>query len=265
MTTTTPGAARGYEALAPFYDAFTAASDYETWTSHVVKLAEEHGLDGTRLLDVACGTGNSFQPFLDRGFDVTGCDASPEMLAEAARKAPGVRLVEADMRHLPALGCFDLVVCFDDSLNHLLSEDELASALASMAGNLEPQGLLLFDLNTLLAYRTTFATDSVSVRDGTTFVWHGDCSPDSPPGCQAAARIDVFDRRSDGLYTRLTTRHPQRHFPPHRVTALLAGARLECVGVYGVLYDGSHVTEVDETRHLKAMYAAQPAKGGDQG
>jgi hypothetical protein len=47
------------------------------------------------------------------------------------------------------------------------------------------------------------------------------------------------------------------------VTALLAATHLECVGVYGVLDDGSHAVEVDETRHLKVMYAAQPAKGGD--
>ena len=65
------------------------------------------------------------------------------------------------MRELPVLGGFDLVTCFDDSLNHLLEEDDLAAALASMAANLEPTGLLLFDLNTLLAYRTTFAADSV--------------------------------------------------------------------------------------------------------
>ncbi|MEA2363796.1 MAG: hypothetical protein QOD71_2941 [Thermoleophilaceae bacterium] len=263
MTMTTSGPAPGYEAFAPFYDAFTAASDYETWTSHVLKLAERHGLDGTLLLDVACGTGNSFLPFLERGFDVTGCDVSPGMLAQASRKAPGIPLVEADIRQLPTLGAFDLVVCFDDSLNHLLSEEEFASALASMANNVGPRGLLLFDLNTLLAYRTTFAADRVSVHHETTFVWHGECSTDAPPGCQAVACIDVFDPREDGLYTRVSTHHPQRHFPPHRVTALLAASGLECLGVYGVLDDGSHVVELDETRHFKAMYAAQPAKGGD--
>jgi SAM-dependent methyltransferase len=263
MTTTTPGPAPGYEAFAAFYDDFTATSDYETWTSHVLKLAERHGLDGRRLLDVACGTGKSFLPFLERGFDVTGCDVSPGMLAQARRKAPRTPLVEADMRRLPVLGGFDLVTCFDDSVNHLLSEEELASALASMAKNLGPLGLLLFDLNTLLAYRTTFATDRVSVHDDTTFLWHGEGSVEDPPACEAAARIDVFDPREDGVYTRLSTHHQQRHFPPHRVTALLAAAHLECVGVYGVLDDGSHVVEVDETRHLKVMYAAQPAKGGD--
>jgi hypothetical protein len=47
------------------------------------------------------------------------------------------------------------------------------------------------------------------------------------------------------------------------VTAALGQARLECLGAHGVLDDGSHVAEPDETRHLKVMYAARLAKGGD--
>jgi SAM-dependent methyltransferase len=253
----------GYETFAPWYDAFTAGSDYDAWTSHVLALAGAYGLRGTRALDVACGTGKSSLPLHARGFEVTACDGSPAMLAEAARKAPDVRLVEADMRELPALGEFDLVTCFDDSLNHLLDESDLAAALVSMAANLAPSGLLLFDLNTLLAYRTTFAVDSVTVRDEATFVWRGESSADAPPGCRAAATIDVFSARADGLYERISTRHPQRHFPPHRIVAQLADAGLACLGVHGVLEDGSHVAEADESRQLKVMYVARLVKGGD--
>src|ERR671916_3283193 len=100
MTTVGSPAREGYEELARFYDAFTSGSDYERWTSHMLGLASSHGLDGTRLLDLACGTGKSFIPFLSRGFDVTACDASPAMLSEAALKAPGARLVRCDIRSL---------------------------------------------------------------------------------------------------------------------------------------------------------------------
>jgi SAM-dependent methyltransferase len=263
MTTITASAAGDYSELAPLYDAFTAASDYEAWTSHVLALAGTLGLRGTRLLDVACGTGKSLLPFARRGFEVTGCDISTAMLAEARRKSPEVPLVEADMRALPKLGSFDLVTCFDDSLNHLLDEGELASALASMAANLAAAGLLLFDLNTLLAYRSTFAVDSVWAEGETTFVCHGDATADAPPECRAAVWVDVFAPRDDGLYERLSARLAQRHFPAHRVTALLGSAGLECLGVYGVLDDGSLVPEPDETRQMKLLYAATLAEGGD--
>src|SRR5687768_11842828 len=90
-----------YDLFAPFYDAFTASSDYDAWARCVLALADEYGLAGRKLLDLACGTGNSFVPFLRAGFEVTGCDASAAMLSEAARKAPTANLVHADVRELP--------------------------------------------------------------------------------------------------------------------------------------------------------------------
>jgi SAM-dependent methyltransferase len=263
MTTTGTSSTDGYQVFARFYDAFTAGSDYETWVAHVLALTGGEDSRGGQVLDVACGTGKSFLPFLRRGFCVTACDSSPAMLAEAARKAPEVTLMEADMRDLPRLGAFDLVTCFDDSLNHLLEDDGLAAAFSSMAVNLGPDGRLLFDLNTLCAYRTTFARDSVLVRDRAVFACRGDARPDAQPGCEATVEIDAFVPRDDGLYERLSTRQAQRHFPPHRVVTLLAGAGLECLGVHGVRDDGSLIPAADETSHLKLLYAARLAKGGD--
>jgi SAM-dependent methyltransferase len=254
---------REYEAFAPYYDAFTAASDYEKWTGYVLELADRLGLEGTRLLDVACGTGKSFVPFLTRGFEVTGCDQSPAMLAEAARKAPGATLLRADMRELPSLGAFDLVTCFDDSLNYLLEDAELAAALEGIARNLRPGGIGLFDLNSLEAYRTTFASDSVADADGTLFAWEGLTARDAAPGCRADALIHIFAPRDGGLYERAAVHHAQRHFPRERVTALIAGAGLECLGVHGVRDDGRLEPEPDESRHLKVLYATGRPKGGD--
>jgi SAM-dependent methyltransferase len=255
--------AREYEAFAAYYDDFTAASNYEKWTGFVLELAGRLGLRGTTLLDVACGTGKSFVPFLRRGFDVMGCDVSAGMLAEAARKAPEVRLVQADMRELPSLGSFDLVTCFDDSLNYLLEERDLRLAFQGIGRNMSETGVLLFDLNTLLAYRTTFARDDVTSRDGTFFAWQGEAAGDVPPGARADAVIDIFAPGDAGLYRRIRVRHAQRHFPAERVTALLAGAGLDCLGVYGVQDDGSLDPEPDEGLHLKVLYAARRAKGGE--
>ena len=248
---------REYDAFAPFYDAFTAESDYEKWTGYMLELAERLGLRGRTLLDLACGTGKSFVPFIERGFEVTACDLSSAMLAEAARKAPEATLFEADVRELGSVGGFDLVTCFDDSLNYLLDERDLARALDSIALNLSPAGIALFDLNTLLAYRTTFARDSVADRDGTLFAWRGESSSEAAPGCRAEARIDIFRPSGNGLYERVSVRHAQRHFPPVRVTALIAGVGLDCIGVHGVERDGRPVPELDETRHLKVLYACR--------
>ena len=91
------------------------------------------------------------------------------MLAVAATKVPDPRAVRATTcESLPVLGSFDLITCIDDALNHLLSEDDVRDALASMARNLAPGGLLVFDVNTLATYRTTFATARTSSTSTTT-------------------------------------------------------------------------------------------------
>src|SRR3954462_10917390 len=94
-----------YDAAAEVYDEFTAHHDYDGWTALIERLAREHGLAGWRLLDAGCGTGKSFMPFLERGYDVVAFDISPAMLRVARAKCGGrARLAEADVRDLPRLG-----------------------------------------------------------------------------------------------------------------------------------------------------------------
>jgi demethylmenaquinone methyltransferase/2-methoxy-6-polyprenyl-1,4-benzoquinol methylase len=56
---------------------------------------------GRSLLDIAGGTGNYAQAFEARGFRVTVLDASPDMLAHAARKLGPGRSVACDAQALP--------------------------------------------------------------------------------------------------------------------------------------------------------------------
>lgn len=250
-------AERTYEAYAPVYDVFTAHYDYETWLADLRTALAPHGLRGRRLLDVGCGTGKSFMPMLERDWEVTGCDISPSMLARARAKAgPGVELHVADMRELPVFGDFDLVWSLDDALNYLLSSEELVQTLAGMRANLAPGGLLLFDVNTLRAYRTFFAETQVIERDGHRLVWRGQASADTPPRSLCEARLEI-DPEGDGVDDAGSCTHHQRHFPEADVLAAIDSAGLECLDVYGHGYDGVFKQPLDETTHTKAIYIAR--------
>jgi SAM-dependent methyltransferase len=255
-----------YQRLAPFYDELTREHDYDGWTRHLEQRALEFGVSGRRLFDAACGTGKSFLPFLERGYTVTGCDISAEMVELARAKAPAAELFVRDIRALDPIGSFDLITCLDDSLNYLIDEGDLGAAFASMAGNLAPDGVLVFDLNTLSAYRTTFACDMTLEGPDVFLAWRGQCHEDEDPGCIAELIVEAFSEGQDGSYSRVTTRHLQRHHERADVESALAGAGLRAVGVFGLLRDGSLDTLADDDLHHKLVYYAQRVvKGGDTG
>jgi len=257
-------AAEAYECLAPYYDEFTREHDYDGWTRHLEKPALRFGVEGRNLLDAACGTGKSFLPLLSRGYSVTACDISPEMVARARAKAPGAYVSVADIRQLGRLGSFDLITCLDDSVNYLVEDGDLDAAFGCLAANLAPAGVLVFDVNTLSTYRTTFARDMTQDGAGVFLAWRGGCGGSEGPGCIAELTVEAFRDTGAGLYERVTTRHTQRHHPRPDVERALAGAGLAAVGVFGQLPDGSLDSSASEERHHKLVYfAKQVAKGGD--
>lgn len=256
-------ATEAYERLAPYYDELTRDHDYDAWTRHLEERALAFGLSGRRLLDAACGTGKSFEPFLRRGYTVTGCDISPRMVAAARTKAPEADLFVADIRTLGRVGSFDLVTCLDDSVNYLAGDGDLEAALASLAVNLAPDGVLVFDVNTLTTYRTTFASDMTQEGPGLFLAWCGGCAPDAEPGCEASLDVEAFREVRPGLYERVTSSHRQRHHPRPAVERALAAAGLTAAAVCGLLPDGSLANAASEERHHKLVYFAQRvAKGG---
>lgn len=243
-----------YEAIAPVYDDFTAHHNYELWLGQLLPQLRRHGLRGQRLLDVGCGTGKSFLPMLERGWEVTACDISPSMVELARGKAgEAVRLTVADMRELPVLGEFDLVWSLDDAVNYLLSAEELGSALSGMRANLAPGGLLMFDVNTLQAYRTFFAEEQVVERDGLRLVWRGQASTDAEPGSISEARFEV--EAGTGSKGSVETHfHRQRHFPEAEVLEAMAASGLKVLDVFGHEDDSVLKQPVDELVQSKVVY-----------
>jgi SAM-dependent methyltransferase len=259
-----PQTVSAYESLAPYYDEFTHGYAHERWVSAIEQRAVELGLRGRRALDVACGTGKSTSPLLARGYSVLACDISPGMIREARRKLPrhADAFLVADMRELPSLGRFDLVVCLDDAINYLLSEQELEATFVSVARVLAQAGVFAFDTNSLLTYRSSFAQETVREGQGLFFTWRGEGTPTFEPGATAVATVEIFTERDDGLWERRSSRHVQRHHPPAEVRSALARAGLECCAVAGQLSGARLEREADDERHVKLVYFARRAAEG---
>jgi SAM-dependent methyltransferase len=249
-------AREAYEDLAPAYDLLTADYPHERWLAALLDLARSHGLRGRDVLDVACGTGKSFLPLVSRGYRVVGCDISPAMLALAAGKAPGVRLLQADMRTLGRLGAFDLVTCLDDALNYLLGPSDLEAAFAGIRRNLAPRGIAIWDVNTLAMYRSAFANDRTTDRGGVFLAWRGETASALEPGGPAQATVEVFAPAGDGRWERRSSVHRQRHWPPARIRGLAARAGLRVLAVHGQHPGAVIEHKLDELVHSKAVFLA---------
>ena len=246
-----------YDAFASHYDAFTAHHDYEAWTTTLEGLARECGLSGQRLLDVGCGTGKSFLPYIDRGYEVVACDISPSMVEVAASKAGcRARLEVCDMRALPPLGEFDFVCCIDDAVNYLMTEEELVATFSGLARNLAPDGVVLFDVNSVATYRTFFASMSVVVGDERVLVWDGHAAEGFEAGDLAQATLEALVRNDDGTWRRERSVHHQRHHPRATIERALQRAALQPVAVRGMRLDGTMTERVDELVDSKAVYVA---------
>jgi SAM-dependent methyltransferase len=245
---------QAYELFAPAYEDFNRNYMYERWTGRLLAAAEGAGLEGNRLLDVACGTGLSFVTMLARGWRVTGCDISPAML-EIARSKVGddVELVTADMRELPELGQFDLVWAVNDPINYLLSVEELEATLAGMRRNLAPDGVLLFDVNTLTTFRTFWSRETVIEGEERRLTWTGRGTREATmEGSVYEARFEVEgDPKSAHV-------HRQRHFPEAEVLACIETAGLRCAGVHGER-DGDLHEGFDEEADTKVVYLCRHA------
>lgn len=254
-TMTTDPALLAYERLAPVYDHFTDGYDHDGWVGRLERIARNHGASGHRALDVGCGTGKSFAPLLERGYDVWACDLSPAMVARA-RRCDGIdpeRVLVADMRELPELGAFALVTCLDDAVNYLLTDDDLAAAFASVARLLAPDGVYLFDANTLATYRAGFAARATFERPLAGAIWRGETAEPIEAGTLCTASIELSGGR-DGRND--LSRHVQRHHTERAIRDALTSAGLACRAVLGQSTGGVLHEDADEDAHTKLVYVA---------
>jgi SAM-dependent methyltransferase len=243
-----------YEAFAPFYNEFNYRNDYEMWLGRVLlSELEKHGLKKGRVLDVACGTGRAFDPLLQRGWKIHGCDLSPAMLDVAREEAGGqVELSVADMRALPAFGRFELALILNDSVDYLLDDDELASSLSGIRSNLVEDGLVLFDSNSRLRYETSLTSEVMDLeRHGRRWTWRGLGPVEGAPS--------IFEARIEGSDIDPIT-HRQRHRTVTEVHEAIGTAGLECLATLGMEEVNGQVVlaePLDERRHYKVVYIAR--------
>jgi 2-polyprenyl-3-methyl-5-hydroxy-6-metoxy-1,4-benzoquinol methylase len=171
--------------LAEFADA--ALYDAENrWDAADDFYLAEAKASGGPALDLACGSGRLAVALAEAGLETWGLDLAPAMLHYAAARPGGARVTwrAADMRGFALPRRFRIAVMTGHAWQMLLSEDDMAACLATVARHLEPGGRFAFETRNAAAnepgvtqplsfWRSFPAPDGETVETWTASRWEG--------------------------------------------------------------------------------------------
>jgi SAM-dependent methyltransferase len=180
-----------------------------------------------RLLDVACGSGRHAREFAALGWEVTGVDYSPDLLARA--REAGIAVHEQDMRRLDVPGApFDAVTCLFDSIGYLQDNDGIVAALEGMRRHGRQVAVEFLHAPALLTNADPVRVRRWELPDGGELLRVSETEIDAPAMTMHVS-YDVVELRADGGYARERERQSNRFFAVEEMRALmeLAGLRVE--------------------------------------
>lgn len=129
-----------YDQIATWWDDYHRTSNYGTAQ---LERALAFTTSGGKALDVGCGAGGRLVNLLaNKGFEVTGIDASQTMIELAQRNHPDFTFIKADIVEWESEDLFDFILAWD-SLFHLpLSQQK--PVLAKLCKKLRPEGIFIY-------------------------------------------------------------------------------------------------------------------------
>ena len=219
----------GYGDFAEAYDALTFNVPYDEIADYYAKILG--GMtDGKRLLDMGCGTGSLTVRLAERGFDVIGQDASPDMLTFAAAKSDKVTWVCQKMEETELGEEVDAIISTLDSVNHLPDREAVGQCFRRAAQNLKSGGAFVFDVNTIRKHRETLGDNTfVYDVDGVYCVWTNTFDPTNNG---VDIELDLFFEEEDGSYSRGGESFREIAFSERELREMLAAAGFEVVDVW---------------------------------
>jgi len=171
-----------FSEFAGVYDRFMHYIDYPGWVRYACEILNLYNIRGRKLLDIACGTGTCVLLFAEKGFEVTGIDASQEMIAQALEKAGSDKhaalFQQQDMRDFRLGLKFNIATSFYDSINYLLTAEDVGRAFACAFESLEEGGAFIFDMNTEYALSEIWGSKTMKRNEGgVSSVWKNEYDP----------------------------------------------------------------------------------------
>jgi 2-polyprenyl-3-methyl-5-hydroxy-6-metoxy-1,4-benzoquinol methylase len=193
----------------------------------------ENGIEDGPVLDLGCGTGVITRRMAKAGYDMTGADASPDMLQEAimlSGENDEILYLLQPMQELDLDGNVRAVISACDCINYVTEPEELREALRRIYAVIEPGGVFIFDINTEWKYRNLLAENTFAEsRDEGAFIWENYYDEKSLIN---EYDLTLFIPDSDGRYLRQTETHFERSYAISEMEEMLKNAGFSVEGIY---------------------------------
>jgi len=229
-----------YQHLATLYDSMNMDQFAVNMVNYTFRILQKLKHRPKSVLELCCGTGTAATMFAEHSLEVVGVDGSPFMIKEARKKAKTKKLnIKFTNQVLPDLAVkekggrkikkFDLVTSYFDSLNYLLTEDDLKKCFRRVNEHLVPGGLFIFDMNTYYAFKTIWIkSTNAGFRDDLGWVWKAQLD-------NAARQVTltaVFFAKKGRYYERFEEKHTEKAYPNGEIKRFLKAAGFEILGFY---------------------------------
>ncbi len=131
---------RLYKDLTWLWPVISPPEDYIEEAREYVRAIRQYArIEVKTMLDLGCGGGHNDHT-LQEHYQVTGVDLSESMLTLARKLNPQVTYLVGDMRNVQLGSTFDAVL-IADSIDYMLTEDDLRAAFATAYRHLNPGGV----------------------------------------------------------------------------------------------------------------------------
>lgn len=225
-----------YESFARVYDMFMDNIPYKEWCNYLTGLLKEYEVDDGLVLELGCGTGNATRLLSDAGYDMIGVDNAPDMLEIALEKkeeeGQDILYLCQDMREFELYGTIRAVVSVCDSMNYIMSEEDLRQVFSLVNNYLDPGGIFIFDMNTRYKYEELLGDNSFcETREDSSFIWENYYDPEEQVN---QYDLTLFIKEEDDLFRRYEETHFQRAYEIETVRKLIEEAGMKWEGVFDV-------------------------------
>lgn len=215
-----------YGKFAKIYDKLMKDVPYEDIAKIVDGKIKKHKIKNNIILDLACGTGTLTKALADEGYEMIGADASFDMLQVAKEKNPDVLFLNQSMEDFELFGTVGAIVCSLDSINYLLDDESLYNTFRLCNNYLEPDGLLIFDINTEYKFKNILADNIYTYdSDDIFYVWENNFSKEEK---LCDFYLTFFVKEKDN-YSRFDEVHTERAYSEKEIEKALKNNGFEVI------------------------------------